>query len=128
MLRTSPKFTDYIYKWLEVSLDYGFTEFEFWNMTLAELERAIESKKRIKKREEQERASFDYALADLIGRSISRIYSSSAKMPELSEAYPTLFDSVEIQEKKQVKKDELSAMRFRKFAQAYNKNKEVSNE
>jgi hypothetical protein len=128
VLPTSPKFTDYIYKWLEVSLDFGITEFEFWDMTLAELERAIESKKRVKKREEQERASFDYVLADLIGRSISRIYSSSAKMPELSEAYPTLFDSEEIQEKKQVKKDELSAMRFRKFAQAYNKNKEVSNE
>ena len=90
-------------------------------MTLAEIERAIESKKRIKKRQEQEKASFDYVLADLIGRSISRIYSSSAKMPELSAAYPTLFDSVEIQEKKQERKLEMSAIRFKKFAQAYNK-------
>lgn len=128
MLTTSPTLTDYIYKWLEVSLDCGLTEFEFWDMTLAELERAIESKKRVMKREEQKRASFDYVLADLIGRSISRIYSSSAKMPEISEAYPTLFNSEEIQEKRQVNKDELSAMRFRRFAQAFNKNKEVSNE
>ena len=90
-------------------------------MTLAELERLIESKKRIKKRQDQEKASFDYVLADLVGRSISRIYSSTAKMPELSEAYPTFFDSVEIQEKKQERKAELSALRFRQFAQAYNK-------
>lgn len=90
-------------------------------MTLAEIERAIESKKRIKKMQDREKASFDYVLADLIGRSISRIYSSSAKMPELSTAYPTLFDSEEMQEKKQEKKQELSAIRFRKFAQAYNK-------
>lgn len=46
----SPKlFSDYIYNWLDNALDYGITEFDFWNMTLAELERAIESKRRVKK-------------------------------------------------------------------------------
>lgn len=99
-------------------------------MTIAELERLIESKKRIQKREQQDKASFDYILADLIGRSIARLYSSSARMPEISAAYPTLFDSEEIQEKKQEKKNELSALRFKQFAQAYNKkfNKEVGKE
>ena len=99
-------------------------------MTIAELERLIESKKRIQKREQQDKASFDYILADLVGRSIARIYSSSTRMPEISAAYPTLFDSEEIQEKKQEKKDELSALRFKQFAQAYNKkfNKEVGKE
>lgn len=99
-------------------------------MTIAELDRLIESKKRIQKREQQDKASFDYILADLIGRSMARLYSSSARMPEISAAYPTLFDSEEIQEKKQEKKDELSALRFKQFAQAYNKkfNKEVGKE
>ena len=98
-------------------------------MTIAELDRLIESKKRIQKREQQDKASFDYILADLIGRSMARLYSSSAHMPEISVAYPTLFDSEEIQEKKQEKKDELSALRFKQFAQSYNKkfNKEVGN-
>lgn len=90
-------------------------------MTIGELERAIESKKRIKRKSDQEKASFDYILAELIGKSISRIYSSSNKMPELNEAYPTLFDSEEIQEKKQEIKDDLSALRFKQFAQNYNK-------
>ena len=51
-------------------------------------------------------------------------------MPEISEVYPTLFDNEEIQEAKQAKKDQLSALRFRQFAQAYNKkiSKEVSKE
>lgn len=99
-------------------------------MTIAELDRLIESKKRIQKREQQDKASFDYILADLIGRSMARLYSSSARMPEISAAYPTLFDSEEIQEKKQEKKNELSALRFKQFAQAYNKkfNKEVGKE
>ena len=99
-------------------------------MTIAELDRLIKSKKRIQKREQQDKASFDYILADLIGRSMARLYSSSARMPEISAAYPTLFDSEEIQEKKQEKKNELSALRFKQFAQAYNKkfNKEVGKE
>lgn len=99
-------------------------------MTLAELDRAIKSKIRVKKRQDQEKAAFDYILADLIGRSIARIYSSSAKLPEITEIYTTLFDSQELQEKKQEQLEELSALRFKQFAQAYNKkfNKEVGKE
>jgi hypothetical protein len=95
-------------------------------MTIAELERLIESKKRVKAQRDREKASFDYILADLIGISVSRAYSSSNKFPELHEVYPTLFDSEEIQEKKQEQLDELSALRFKQFAQAYSKNKEVA--
>lgn len=90
-------------------------------MTLVELERLIESKKRIKKLREQERASFDYILADLIGKSVSRIYSSSATMPSINEVYPALFDSEELEEKRQARKDELTVLRFKQFTQAYNK-------
>ena len=90
-------------------------------MTLAELNRAVESKKRVKMREAQEKASFDYILADLIGRSIGRLYNSSNKLPSLSEAYPSLFDAASEEEKVQKKKDELSALRFKQFAQSFNK-------
>ena len=90
-------------------------------MTLAEIERAIESKQRVMKSEAQQRASYDYKLADLIGRSVSRIYSSSATLPELSEIYPSLFDSKEIEEYKQEQRMNLSAIRFKQFATSYNK-------
>lgn len=112
---------DVVYQWLDSALDVGISEHDFWNMTMAELERALAAKHRQIKREAQERASFDYALADLIGRSVSRIYNSSNKMPDISEAYPSLFDSKEIQEKKAQKKAELSALRFKQFADSYNK-------
>lgn len=99
-------------------------------MTLAELTRAIDSKKRIQKHQAQEKACSDYILADLIGRSIARVYSSSAKMPELSEVYPTLFDTERIKEQKTIKQNELSALRFKQFANNYNKrfNQGVANE
>lgn len=96
-------------------------------MTLAELERAIESKKRVEKVRLQEKASFDYILADLIGRSVGRLYSSSTKIPEMHEAYPTLFDTENLEEKKQEQLAELSALRFKQFANSYNKRfKEVA--
>lgn len=123
-------FSNYIYKWLDNALDYGISEHDFWDMTIAELARAIASKKRIQKQQAQEKASFDYILADLIGRSISRLYSSSATVPEIAEVYPSLFDSKEIEEEKQEKRDELSILRFKQFAQSYNKKfkKEVGKE
>ena len=69
----------------------------------------------------QEKATFDYNLADLIGRSVSRIYNSSNHMPDISEVYPTLFDSEQVQRSKQEKKAELSALRFKQFAESFNK-------
>ena len=113
--------SDLVYKWLDSALDYGISEEDFWNMTLAELERAFASKKRMQKFEAQERAGFDYILADLIGRSIARVYNSSNKLPDIQEAYPTLFDSKQVEQQKAAKKAELSALRFKQFAQSFNK-------
>lgn len=96
-------------------------------MTIGEVERAVESKKRVEKAKMQDRATLDYILSDLIGRSIARLYSSSATMPEIQDVYNNLFDEKEIEEKKQEKTLELSALRFKQFAQSYNnKYKEVA--
>ena len=42
-------------------------------------------------------------------------------MPTIEEAYPHLFYTEEKQEELQSKKDELSVIRFRLFADSYNK-------
>ena len=89
-------------------------------MTLAEAVRAIESKKRQRKQAEQEKAAFDYILADLIGRSVARVYSSSNHLPQIEEVYPSLFDSEDIKAEKEAKQMELSAIRFKAFAQSFN--------
>ena len=90
-------------------------------MTFAEISRAIASRNRIKRAEMQERASYDYVLAQLIGKSMERLYSSTAKFPGIGEVYPTLFNNEEIQQQKQEQKDNLSALRFKQFAHSYNK-------
>ena len=90
-------------------------------MTIAEITRMAKSKQRTTITASKERALFDYLLADLIGKSVSRIYSNSARMPELYEVYPSLFEQEDIEEKKQEQRDNLSALRFKQFAQSYNK-------
>lgn len=92
-------------------------------MTLAEVNRHIKSCNRLQKAKLKERATMDWLLADLIGRSVSRIYSSSAKMPDVIEAYPEIFkeDTEAIQEERERKQDELSVLRFKQFAQSFNK-------
>ena len=92
-------------------------------MTLAELERAVASKKRMIHQEQQTRATFDYIMADLIGRSMSRLYGSSNGMPKITDVYPSLFDNKEEEERIQAKRDELSATRFKLFAQSFNMRK-----
>lgn len=98
-------------------------------MTLAEVERAVESHQRIQMREARKRANFDYILADLIGRSVGRIYSSTTNMPDISAAYPQLFSNEEVEEQRAQRQAELSSIRFRLFAKAHNDkyNQEVAN-
>lgn len=90
-------------------------------MTIAELGRWFKSRKRVFKQQARERATWDYILANLIGVSVSSVFNKSSKMPDIEKVYPNLFDAEEIQVQKQQKQDELSAARFRQFAEAFNK-------
>lgn len=78
------------------------------------------SYQRVHKSELQETATLHYTLAGLIGKSVARIYNSSNTMPDISEVYPTLFDSEIVKQKKQEKQAELSALRFKHFAESFN--------
>lgn len=98
-------------------MSLGLSEFDFWEMTFLEIEHYITAQKE----QQKMRASFDYMLADLIGFSIARLQNSNNKMPTLAEAYPTLFDREQEREEIAKRQDELSALRFRQFADAHNK-------
>ena len=69
-----------------------------------------------------EKASFDYTLAQNIGRACGMAFGSiKEEFPDISSIYPTLFDSEEIKQKKQERQAELSALRFKQFAESFNK-------
>jgi hypothetical protein len=103
-------------------LDYGISEFDFWNMTLREIERAVKSRERVRKIETQERATYDYIHATLIIRGIGIALGSKEEYPTIEQTYPGIFEDLAETKKDELqeKKDELSALRFRQFAQSYN--------
>lgn len=113
-------FSTHMNKWLENALDCGISEERFWSMTLAEITRHIESYNRRQEIQQKERATFDYILADLIGRSVARTQHSANKLPRIDEAYPSLFKTEDVEAQKQERQIELSALRFRRFALAHN--------
>lgn len=105
-------------------------------MTLAELYRLLIAKRKTEARKLKQRAQMDYKLADLFGISMARLYSDGIELPNIEEYYDFLFtdeDKKLIQEKKQERLDELSAIRFKQFADSFNKrfqtpDKEVAND
>ena len=45
----------------------------------------------MKENQEKEKATFDYLLADLIGRSVGRLYNKNNSYPKINEVYSSLF-------------------------------------
>lgn len=131
---SSPKsLTELVYEMLNNALDYGITEEQFWDMTFAEIERAVNSKVRVLKLQAREKATYDYILAQLIAKGVGRALGDKSDYPTMEEAYPGVFDEVveERKAKAQEQRMNLSALRFKQFAQSYNnnlKNKEVAND
>ena len=114
--------TELIYKMLDNALDYEITEKDFWDMTVGEVDRAVKSKIRRDRLKSQEKASFDYILADLIIRGVARALGDKSEYPSIEKAYTGLFDDV-IEERKAKAEEQrmnLSALRFKQFAQSYN--------
>lgn len=71
----------------------------------------------------QEKATFDHILGQLIALGVGKAFGSvKNEYPDIASVYPTLFDSKEIEQKKQEKKAELSALRFKQFAESFNRN------
>ena len=97
-------------------------------MTIAELNRVLASRNRVKQQEAKERAYFDYILADIIGRSISRVYSKKGKLPEISDIYPNLFNKEEIKQKQAEHKARMFALKLKEFANFHNAKYEEAND
>lgn len=106
---------------LDNALDIGISEHDFWDMTLAELNRLTNSKIRQHKAEAKERATFDYIHAQLIGRAFAANMSSEATFPTIEDVYPSLFLDKEKIEQKHEQQQSLSALRFIQFAESFNR-------
>lgn len=129
---SSPKsLEELVYEMLDHALDCGITEKDFWDMTFAEIQRAVDSRIRIQKTEAQHRATYDYILANLIIKGVSKVLGDKSDYPTIESAYPGIFDDIAEAQRAKVEEQKmnLSALRFKQFANSYNerlKNKEVA--
>ena len=91
-------------------------------MTPGEVVRQAQSRTRVRRLEAQEKASYDYILAHLIIKGVGMTLGSKGTFPTLEEAYPGLFDDMAEKRNEEIQKQKmnLSALRFRQFAQSYN--------
>lgn len=80
--------------------------------------------KRRREQEAQEKATYDYILGDLIGRSLARIYNSENHYPEIYEAYPSIFDKEKIEYARQEELNRQTAERLQRFMESFNSKKE----
>lgn len=92
-------------------------------MTPREIENHMKSKLRVRKLDAQEKAAYDYIQAALIVKGVGIALGSKEDFPAIEQIYPGIFKDMNEEKKIEIKqkKDELSALRFRQFAQSYNK-------
>lgn len=93
-------------------------------MSYGEYARALQAKTKIQKEAIKRQAYMDYSFSNLIAISVARLFSKNADMPQVEEFYSWLFDEQEKEEQiiaKQEREKELSVLRFKQFAEQYNK-------
>lgn len=103
---------------LQPAINVGLSEFDFWNMTVSEIERYLKGATWRYKTQ----AQLDYTLATLIGNAIGCVIGDG-QMIAIEDAYPSLFE-VELQEKKEAIEAEQQTMKsvnnFLEFAKRHN--------
>lgn len=104
------------------------TENEFWDLSLGEIARRLESYQRVKERNLKEQASFDYVQANLIAKLVGKILGDKSETPKIEDVYPTLFkEEVETEEEQVQSSSEKDAIAFMRFVQQFNKKFEGGN-
>lgn len=105
-------------------LEAGITEEFFWNSTYGEMLRYMKAYSNRLLRERQDRAFFDYQLSNLIGISVSRLFSSDSKFPEIYEAYPSIFEPPSEEEKAMQRAMEMQA-RLIEYTEHHNAKQQI---
>lgn len=111
--------TDIAWRLLQPALNLGLSEFDYWNMTVAEVVRYCEGATWRTKTQ----AQLDYVLADLIGASVARLMTSNAKYPPIEQVYPTLFTEEARQAREEEERLRNSTNRFMEWAMRHNAKK-----
>lgn len=101
---------------LDICLDSGLSELDFWNMTVGEVIRYLQSYERRRTNEMREKAMFVYRLADLIGVSCGRYYTKEFVYPEIYEVFSGLYTEEEVETARQEERDRKMIEKLKQMA------------
>lgn len=111
-----------IEKLLDASLKIGLSEFDFWEMTIGEVDRFIESYNWRKSQQEKQNAFLVYSTANLIGMKMADVLNGTNNMPEVYDVFPDIFpeEQAKREEEEQNRKEEETRLKFLQFATHFN--------
>lgn len=114
-------FESHIMNLLQQCMSIGMREEDFYNSTLAQITRYVESYNKQQQNKLQEKAYFDYQLANLIGVSVSRLLSKNAKYPAFEKVYPFITQSTQAKDINEEWEMEVQRNRLCEWAEQMNK-------
>ena len=107
---------------LPLALQCGISIFDFYQMTIAEVQVVINAYFEKQKRELQQQASMVYAEASLTAMFVSRLISDKAKILTLYQAFPDLFkEEIKGEENARQKREKEALLQF---VERHNKERE----
>lgn len=86
-------------------MKYGMNINAFYSYTIAEIKSYINSRIERENESFKNQAILYYKLADLIGASVSRLFSKQAKYPKIEKVFPGIFEEEKIDPAEQYKAD-----------------------
>lgn len=105
-----------------MSLDVGIGPFDFWEYTVGEVLDVIASYNRTQTQKQKEKVISEYRLSQMIAHQVSAVLSKDAKLPDIWEFAPALFED-ERQQVEQARREQellLHRERMRLFAERFN--------
>ena len=103
------------------ALDIGIVESDFWEMTIGEVNRRVESFNRMYMAKQKQKATIDYSTAVFLGGLIANVIGGEGKITPIEEVYPALFEE-ERKELAQARQNEINVANFLDFAAKHNLN------
>ena len=118
---------DIVKHMMEICLEAGLDEDDFWEMTYKEISNYIVAFRKRKETEFKNALIINHALGDLIGISVGRLFSKDANYPSVIELYPNVFveEQEELKEQKQKELNERIKANMIAFGMAYKNNNEL---
>jgi hypothetical protein len=104
-------------------LDIGGEPLVFWDLTVLEIREMIESYNRVKKQERKEKIIDSYRLSQMIANNVSLLLSNDAKLLEIWDYAPELFqeEKEQVEKARQEQEMRVHKERMRLFAESHNR-------